>query len=58
MQPNNGPRQRLRFTERTDGPDWWQLEDEWTGDEWRTLGRELLMQVVVEQTERIDEDTE
>lgn len=49
LQPREGPRRRLRFTERTDGPGWWELEEEWTDNEWRTLGRELLMHVVIEQ---------
>lgn len=48
-QPQRGPRRRLRFTERTDGPGWWEHEEEWSGDEWRTLGRELHMHVVIEQ---------
>ncbi len=37
-----GPRRRYRFEPRHTGPGWWRFEDEWTGCQWRPVGREVL----------------
>jgi hypothetical protein len=37
-----GPRRRYRFELRDAGPGWWRFEDEWTGCQWRPVGREAV----------------
>ncbi len=43
--PSSGDRRRIRFVDRDDGPGWWQLEEVWTGQRWRPVGREPIMEV-------------
>lgn len=43
--PSNTARRRIRFVDREDGPGWWQLDEEWTGQRWRPVGRECVTDV-------------
>ncbi|QAU13471.1 HNH endonuclease [Halorubrum sp. BOL3-1] len=45
--PNSGDRRRIRFIDRDDGPGWWQVEEAWTGQQWRPVGREPVTGVDV-----------
>ena len=47
-----GPRRRYRFQPRATGPGWWRIEDEWTGCQWRPVGREVLDEVEIRVTPR------
>lgn len=38
-----GTRRRVRFEWRTDGPGWWRIDEEWTGCQWRPVGREVVV---------------
>lgn len=38
--------QRHRYVRRDDGPGWWRFHEEWTGETWRTVGREPLVGIV------------
>ncbi|WP_197052484.1 hypothetical protein [Halobellus rufus] len=43
-------RRRYRFEPRHTGPGWWRFEDEWTGCQWRPVGREVLAEVELQIT--------
>jgi hypothetical protein len=49
-----GTRRRMRFEWRTDGPGWWRIDEEWTGCHWRPVGREVVMEVTLEQDSDIE----
>jgi hypothetical protein len=44
---NSGDHRRIRFVDRADGPGWWQLEETWTGQRWRPVGREPITEVKI-----------
>lgn len=46
--PIEGLRKRVRYETRADGDGWWRIEEEHTGTNWRTIGREPVRDVVCE----------
>jgi len=42
---------RVRYELRADGEGWWRIDEEHTGCTWRTVGREPVADVVVEDAE-------
>ena len=43
--PAESTRHRIQFVERDDGPDWWRIDEIWTGHRWRPVGREPVSDV-------------
>lgn len=40
-------RHRHHYVSRDDSPGWWRVYEEWTGETWRSLNREPVVDVVV-----------
>ena len=52
--PERQSTRRIRYEPRSDADGWWRIEAEWTGCTWRIVGREPVIDVVVER--RVDDD--
>lgn len=56
LNPVTAPRRHLRFISQSDSNKWWRIEEEWTGCQWRQVGRDVLHDVVID-VEFADVDT-
>lgn len=52
--PERQSSRRIRYESRSDADGWWRVEAEWTGCTWRIVGREAVVDVVVER--RVDDE--
>lgn len=46
--PERGQRRRVRYEPRSNADGWWRIHAVWTGCTWRIVGREPVIDVVIE----------